>query len=60
MLTKTILKQQIESLPEKFSIDQLVERLILIEKIDRGNSQSENEEVISESDLNKEMDKWFK
>ena len=60
MLTKTFLKQQIDSFPEQFSIDQLVERLILIEKIETGNKQSENGEIISESDLNKEIDKWFK
>jgi len=60
MLTKTTLKQQIDSFPEQFSIDQLVERLILIEKIETGNKQSENGEIISESDLNKQIDKWFK
>ncbi|SFC03067.1 hypothetical protein LDL76_12585 [Salegentibacter mishustinae] len=60
MLTKAVLKQQIDSFPEQFSIDQLVERLILIEKIETGNIQSENGEIISESDLNKEIVKWFK
>ena len=60
MLTKTSLKKQIEKLPDEFSIDELVERLILIEKIDRGNKQSEESEVISESELDKEIKKWFK
>jgi len=60
MLTKTSLKKQIEKLPDKFSIDELVERLILIEKIERGNKQSEEGEVISESELDKEIKKWFK
>ena len=60
MLTKTNLKKQLEKLPDKFSIDELVERLILIEKIERGNKQSETGEVISESDLDREIDKWFK
>ena len=60
MLTKTNLKKQIEKLPEEFSIDELVERLILIEKIERGNKQSEAGQVISESELDKEIEKWFK
>ncbi len=59
MLTKTILKEQIEKFPEKFSIDELIERLIVIDKIERGNEQSENGEVLSESDLNNETRKWF-
>ena len=60
MLTKKTLKQQIESFPEEFSIDELVERLIFIEKIEKANKQSVNGETISESAMNKEIDKWFK
>ena len=60
MLTKENLKNQIDKLPDEFSLDELVERLILVEKINRGNAQSENNEVISESELDKEIDKWFK
>ena len=60
MLTKTNLKKQIDKLPEKFSIDELVERLILIEKIEMGLDQSDKGEVISESELDKEIEKWFR
>ena len=59
MLTKTKLKDQIEKFPEEFSIDELIDRLILIEKIEKGNIQSEKGEVISETDLDKEIIKWF-
>ncbi|MGJ8592382.1 MAG: hypothetical protein ACSHXF_07535 [Aquaticitalea sp.] len=54
------LKEQIESLPEKFSIDELVERLVLIEKIEKGYQQSEIGLVVAESDLDNEIEKWFK
>jgi hypothetical protein len=59
MLTKTKLKEQIEKFPEEFSIDELIDRLILIEKIERGIKQSENGNVISEAELDKEIKKWF-
>ncbi len=59
MLTKTIVKEQIEKFPEEFSIDELIENLILLEKIDNGNKQSENGEVISEEELENEIKKWF-
>lgn len=59
MLTKTTLKEQIENFPDKFSIDELVERLILMEKVERGNKQSENGEVITDEELDKEIEKWF-
>ena len=59
MLTKKKLKKQIEDFPEEFTIDELIDRLILIEKVELGNEQSENGEVISETDLDKEIDTWF-
>ncbi|OAD90176.1 hypothetical protein A7A78_08150 [Aequorivita soesokkakensis] len=60
MLTKKIVQSHLAELPEKFSIDELVDRLILIEKIETGISQSENGEVIPDSQLDKELEKWFK
>jgi hypothetical protein len=59
MITKTRLKEQIEQFPERFSIDELIDRLILIEKIDLGITQSDNGEVLSEEELDKEITKWF-
>ena len=59
MLTKERLKEQIDKFSEEFSIDELVDNLILIEKIETGNKQSENGEVISESEMENEMEKWF-
>lgn len=59
MITKTKLKKQIENLPEEFSIDELVEKLILIEKIENGEKQSLNGETLSEVALESEINKWF-
>jgi hypothetical protein len=60
MLKKNEVKEQIEGLPNEFSIDDLVERLILMEKVEKGIQQSECGEVISDADLDREMEKWFK
>jgi hypothetical protein len=60
MLTKTKLKEQIEKFPEEFSIDDLVERLILIEKVEAGMNQSERGDIIPDSDLDNEVEEWFK
>ena len=48
-----------ENFPDEFSIDELVERLIFIEKVEIGNKQSENGDVVSEAELNYEVKKWF-
>lgn len=60
MLTRKKLKEQIDKFPEEFSIDELVERLILIEKVEKGMTQSKRGEVISDTDLDNEVEKWFK
>jgi len=59
MITKTKLKEQIDNFPDQFSIDELIERLILVEKIENGKTQSENDEILSESEFDKEINKWF-
>lgn len=50
MLTKTKLIKQIEKFPEEFSIDELVERLVLIEVTE--TNQPKGGEVISEAGEN--------
>ena len=59
MITKTKLKEQIDNFPDQFSIDEWIERLILVEKIENGKTQSENDEILSESEFDKEINKWF-
>lgn len=59
MITKTQLEEQLKSLPEEFSIEDLIERLILLEKIETGVKESENNQVISEMALEEEIKKWF-
>lgn len=59
MITKSKLIEQMDSFPEKFSIDDLIEKLIFIEKLEVGKAQSENDEVIDEASLDKEIEKWF-
>lgn len=60
MLTKSQLKETIDQLPEKFSVDEFIDRIILVDKINRGNVQSEKRETLSEQEVDEEMAKWFK
>jgi len=59
MLTKSTVKKQLEKLPEKFTLDDLVEQLIIIQKIEKGLKDSEENKVITEQDLDNETNKWF-
>ena len=59
MLTKTKVLKAIKQLPDEFSIDEMVDKMILLEKIEIGLAQSERGQVISEEELDKEIAKWF-
>ena len=59
MITKTKLIETIDKFPETFSIDELIEKAILIDKIERGDEQSKKGNTISEEELEGEMQKWF-
>lgn len=59
MLTKSKVIETINTFPDNFSIDELFEKMVIIDKIEIGNLQSLNEQVISENELKLEMNKWF-
>jgi len=60
MLTKSKLKKTLENLPENFSIDELIEQLIFIEKVEEGLEQSRSGKTIYNEEVRKIIDKWSK
>ena len=60
MLTKKRLQEQLDQFPEEFTIDELVERLIFMDKIEKSEKQSLNNETIPHEDVDAEILKWFK
>jgi hypothetical protein len=59
MISKSTVKESLNHLPEKFTLDELLEELILAQKIESGLRDSEENKVISEQELDREIDKWF-
>lgn len=61
MISKAKLKEQIDKFPEdEISIDELIERLIFIEKLEKRIASSERGETLSEEQAEKEMRSWFR
>jgi predicted transcriptional regulator len=60
MITKDKLRQSIENLPDSFTIDELIDQLIFIEKVEEGLKQSEEGKVISNDDVKEIIEKWSK
>ena len=58
MLTKNTVKQSIENLPDSFSIDELIEQLIFVEKVEKGLKQADEGKTISNDDVKSMIEKW--
>jgi len=58
MLTKDKANKTIKNMPDSFTIDELIDQLIFIEKVEEGYQQSEEGKVISNEDVKKMIDKW--
>jgi hypothetical protein len=58
MLTKRALMQSIDNLPDSFTIDELIEQLIFVEKVEMGIKESEEGKTISNDDVRKMIEKW--
>jgi len=59
MITKEKLISHIESFPENLSIDELIDRLVFVEKLENRIAESKSGNTMSEANLKKEMAKWF-
>lgn len=58
MLTKNTVRQSMDNLPDSFTIDELIEQLIFIEKIEEGIRQSNNGKVLSNDVVKNMIEKW--
>lgn len=60
MLSKEKVINVINKLPGEFSIDEVIDQLLFLEKIDKGLAQSEADELIPDEELDKELPQWLR
>jgi hypothetical protein len=58
MLTKNTVRQSIDNLPDSFTIDELIDQLIFVEKVEEGIKQSNDGKTISNDDVKSMIEKW--
>jgi len=56
MLSRDKVKESIDKLPEQFSLEELIDRMLLIEK---AQIQIQKGEFYTEQEVDKEIEKWF-
>ena len=59
MISKEKIQDTLNQLPDSIDLDELIERLIFLDKIEKGNNQSLIDDVISEDQLDENIQKWF-
>ena len=59
MLTKAQVLKSIESLPNEFSIDEVIEKLLFLSDLDRRLKESEQGQLIDHEEVEKELLKNF-
>lgn len=59
-MKKTTLAETLPDLPEEFSIDELIERLLIIEKVESGRRQYREGKVITSEEVQKRISLWGK
>ena len=60
MLEKKKVIKSIKDLPDTFSLDELIDRILLIQKIEIGREQSRNGETLTTSEAKARLKKWLK
>ena len=60
MITKSSLLNSIESLPDEFSVEDIIDRILLLEKIYQGELDSKAGNVLSEEEAKYHLKKWLK
>lgn len=60
MVKKEQVMSSLKELPDQFSIDELMDKLILLQKVETGLAQSEQGEVYSEREAREMMKQWAK
>lgn len=59
MLTKSKVLETLASFPEDFSLDTLMEQLILIEKVEKALQQIQQQQTVTQEDAKKQFVKWL-
>lgn len=58
-MKKSAIIESIANLPDEVSLDQVVERLMVIEKIEKGRKDVETGKINTEDQAKAKLDKWL-
>lgn len=60
MISKEKLLKSLEEMPDRINIDELLDKVLFIQKVEEGLLQSAQGQVTSHESVKNEMRQWFK
>jgi hypothetical protein len=60
MLTKDKIIKSIDSLPDNLTVDQVIDRIIMLDKIEQGLKDVETGDVYTTEEVKAKLNKWLK
>jgi len=60
MITKTQLINSLDTLPEDLTIDQVIDHILFVEKVQKGMADSANDRINTKEEAKKKLSKWLK
>lgn len=60
MTTKELVLEAVRNLPEDAAIEDAMEKLLVIAKIERGIEQADNGQTVSHDEVKQRVSKWLK
>ena len=60
MITKEKIKKTIDSMPDNLNTEEIIERIILLDKIEKGKKDVEKEKLYTTDEARKRLNKWLK
>ena len=60
MLTKEKIHYTIDSLPDNLTIDQVIDQMILLDKIEQGIKDVDEGRIYSTEEVKENLNKWLK
>ncbi len=60
MISKEKLLKSLEEMPDRINIDELLDKILFIQKVEEGLLQSSRGQITSHESVKNEMAQWFK
>jgi hypothetical protein len=60
MLTKQLVQNAISDLPERFTLDEVIQRIYVLNKIESARKKSKEGKTYSTTEAKKKLAKWLK